>query len=300
MSAALHGVVTRMLGRPVHGTVRSFATRLGREAGALGVLFYGSNLRTGSLDGVLDFYLLLPGPQRERIWPRISYREHMAGDAVLRAKVATMSLGQFGRAAAGNSRDTTIWARFVQPSALVWAADGQARDAIAQAIGDAAQTAAGLAAVLGPVEGRWDEYWRALFRATYRSEFRVEQPGREEAILAVDAEHFRSLLPLAWQAAGLDFAQRGGDRYRPRLSDQDRASWRRWWDERRRLGKPLNVARLVKAAGTFDGAADYAAWKVGRHSGIVLEVTPFRRNHPLLAVPGAALELWRKRRAQRM
>ena len=50
------------------------AVQLG-EAGALGVLFYGSNLRTGSLEGVLDFYVLLPGPQRERIWPRVSYRE---------------------------------------------------------------------------------------------------------------------------------------------------------------------------------------------------------------------------------
>jgi hypothetical protein len=56
---------------------------------------------------------------------------------------------------------------------------------------------------------------------------------------------------------------------------------------------------LAKATTTFDGAADYAAWKLHRHTGITLEVTPFRARHPLLAAPGAAIELWRKRLAQR-
>ena len=72
-----------------------------------------------------------------------------------------------------------------------------------------------------------------------------------------------------------------------------------WWRRRARLGKPLNLLRLAKATTTFDGAADYAAWKLQRHTGITLEVTPFRARHPLLAAPGALFELWRKRRAQR-
>jgi len=37
--------------------------------------------------------------------------------------VATMTLATFARAARGEARDTTIWARFVQPSALAWARD---------------------------------------------------------------------------------------------------------------------------------------------------------------------------------
>ena len=57
------------LAAPVSEPVRAFAARLGEAAGALGVLFYGSNLRTGELEGVLDFYVLLPGPrERCRIW----------------------------------------------------------------------------------------------------------------------------------------------------------------------------------------------------------------------------------------
>ena len=299
MTDALQSWVEVMLDRRVDSAVREFAQVLGEEAGARAVLFYGSNLRTGSLDGVLDFYVLLPGEQVERVWPRIGYREHPSPAGTMRAKVATLSLVRFARAAAGDSADTTVWTRFVQPSALVWARDNQAEAEVAAAIAEAARTAAGLAAILGPEEGSWQDYWRALFRATYRAEFRIEQPGREDAILTAAPGHFRALLPLAWKAAGVPFAVVGDDRYRPVVAADDRRRWTRWWGLRQRLGKPLNVARLIKAATTFDGAAEYAAWKVKRHSGIDLALTPFRRRHPLLSVPGAALELGRKRRSRR-
>ena len=296
-----HGLRQRVkdgLTRAVRPEVAAFATMLGEEAEALGVLFYGSNLRTGSLDGVLDFYVLLPGPQRERIWPRVSYREWEHEGATLRAKIATMSLARFAEAATGQSRDTTIWARFVQPSTLAWTRDPTARDTIADAVTEAAKTAARLAAVLGPPEGEAQDFWRALFRATYRAEFRVEKAGREDSILSVNQEHFDGLLPLAWRAAGIAFTQDDGI-LSPHLAGNERASIAKRWRKAERWGKPLNLLRLAKATTTFDGAADYAAWKIHRHTGIALEVTPFRARYPLLAAPGALVELWRKRRAQR-
>ena len=292
---ALNQRVTAALDADVRPEVAAFARMLGDEAGALAVLFYGSNLRTGLLEGVLDFYVLLPGPQQEWIWPRVSYREWQHGGETLRAKIATMSLDQFAKAASGQSRDTTIWARFVQPSALIWQANGAARDAVIGAVAAAVQTAARLAAALGPVTGTAGDYWRALFQATYRAEFRVEKAGREESILSVNAAHFDGLLPLAWQAGGIAFT-RDGDRFTPELSDAAGEKTRRWWQVRQRLGKPLNILRLAKATTTFEGAAAYAAWKLERHTGIALEVTPFREKHPLLAMPGAAFDLWRARR----
>ena len=298
MSGALAQRLATALESPVRPEVAAYARMLGEDAGALAVLFYGSNLRTGSLEGVLDFYVLLPGEQRERIWPRVAYREWDHAGERLRAKIATMSLAQFGEAASGRSRDTTIWARFVQPSALVWAAGDSARGQVLEALGAAAATAGRLAAAVGPASGAAQDYWRALFRATYRAEFRIEQPGRENTILEVNAAHFDGLLPLAWEAAGIGFA-REGDVLCPQLSERERAAILRWWRKRQRLGKPLNLLRLAKATTTFDGAADYAAWKLHRHTGIALEVTPFRARHPLLAAPGALVELWRKRRAQR-
>ncbi len=296
------GTLAQRIGAGVDRTlqpgVSAFARLLGEEAGARAVLFYGSNLRTGSLEGVLDFYVLLPGPQRERIWPRVSYREACLGGSRLRAKIATLSLEQFARAAAGASRDTTIWARFVQPAALAWQADEAARAEVTEALCAAATTAGRLAAAVGPRAGPAAEFWRALFRATYRAEFRIEKPGRENDILAVNAGHFEGLLPLAWDAAGIAW-QREGSELVPRLAKAERRRILGWWTRRARYGKTLNLLRLAKATTTFEGAADYAAWKLQRHTGIALEVTPFRARHPLLAAPGALVELWRKRRAQR-
>jgi hypothetical protein len=274
--------------------VRAIAAELGSAADARAVLFYGSNLRTGSLEGVLDFYVLLPGPQRDWIWPRVSYLEWQGGADTLRAKVATMALAQFARAARGESRDTTIWARFVQPAGLAWAADHDAREEVIAAISGAARTAARLAAALGPEQGTAEDYWRALFRATYRAEFRIEKAGRENDILAVNEAHFAGLLPLAWEAEGIAF-HRDRDRLTPSITARARSRTLTWWRVRQRLGKPLNLLRLAKASTTFEGAARYAAWKVERHTGVPVALTPWREKHPILAAPGVLWRVWRAR-----
>ncbi|MBM0169284.1 hypothetical protein [Altererythrobacter sp. C41] len=295
MIEALEQRIGEGLEAAVHPAVAAFAARLAEEADAAAALFYGSNLRTGELEGVLDFYLLLPGSQAERIWPRVSYHEWEHEGHVLRAKVARMAFATFVRAAEGESRDTTIWARFVQPSALVWLATEEWRPRVVSAIAGAAQTAARLAAALGPESGTAGDYWRALFRATYQAEFRVEKPGREDSILSVNAAHFEGLLPLAWEAQGIPFA-RDGERLAPRLSTTARRRILSWWARRRRFGKPLNLARLVKASTTFDGAARYAAWKIERHTGVPVAITPWRERHPVLAAPGVLFRVWRARR----
>lgn len=296
MSGTLDGRVAAALAAPVAAPVRDFATRLAEEAGARAVLFYGSNLRTGSLDGVLDFYVLLDGPQESGIWPRVSYREWEAEGQVLRAKVATMTLATFRAAAAGELLDTTIWARFVQPAALAWSRDEAGAQAVADAIAAAAITAARLAVALGPDEASAEDYWRCLFRATYAAEFRIEQTGREESILAANRDHFAGLLPLALTAGGVPFTQ-AGERLRPALPAGERARLRRWWRKRRRLGKPYNFVRLLRASTTFDGAARYAAWKIERHTGVPVPLTPWREQHPVLAAPGVLWRVWRARRA---
>lgn len=291
----LHQRIAAQLAAPVSLPVREFAAMLARDAGALAALFYGSNLRTGELEGVLDFYLLMPGDERSRIWPRVSYHEWEHGGQMLRAKVATMALSTFDAAARGQRRDTTIWARFVQPSALVWLAGGADQNAVVDAVAAAAQTAARLAAALGPSSGTAQDYWRALFRATYKAEFRVEKAGRENSILEVNQAHFDGLLPLALSAQGITFKV-DGDRITPQIPGATRENILGWWNARRRLGKPMNLLRLVKASTTFEGAARYAAWKIERHTGVPVEITPWREKHPVLAAPGVMFKLWRSRR----
>lgn len=289
--------VRATLAAPMADPVRAFAARLAEAAGARAALFYGSNLRTGSLDGVLDFYLLMDGPPERGIWPRVSYHEWTTPDGIpLRAKVATMSLQTFTAAAAGELVDTTIWARFVQPSGLVWTADEAASEAVVAAVAGAAITAARFAVALGPPAGTAEDFWRALFRATYRAEFRVEKAGREDSILEINRDHFAGLLPVALDAAGIGWSC-DGEVLHPVLPNDERTRLRRAWARRRRLGKPYNLVRLVRASTTFEGAARYAAWKVERHTGVQVALTPWRERHPVLAAPGVLWRVWRARRA---
>jgi hypothetical protein len=296
VNEALEQRVAAMLSREVDPAVSAQGKALGEAAGALAVLFYGSNLRSGSLDGVLDYYVLTAGQPEKGLWPRVAYREWDHACTTLRAKIATVTLAKFAEAAAGRAFDTTVWARFVQPSALVWQRDEMAGAAVAAAISDAARTAARLAVALGPPEGRPDEFWRALFRATYRAELRVEPAGRENAILEANKDHFDGLLPAALSSVGIAYSE-DGTRLRPRMAPDERRRVLRRWRVRRRLGKPLNVVRLVRAAGTFDGAARYAAWKIERHTGVAITVTPWRERHPILAAPGVLWRVWRQRKA---
>ena len=299
MNDALDDRVAQWLATPIRPEVAQYAEQLGHASGAVAVLFYGSNLRTGSLDGVLDFYLLLPGDQQERVWPRVAYHEADVAGCRLRAKSATMALVQFVNAARGNSLDTTIWTRFVQPAALVWSVSDTVREAVIGAVADATRTATVLAAALGPVAGDASAYWRALFEATYRAELRVERAGRADTILADAPAHFSGLLQAAWTSQGIAYEQDELARLCPAMPHRQRVRLRRWWRRRRRLGKPLNLLRLAKATTTFDGAPQYAAWKIARHTGLELPVTPFRQRHPLLAAPGVLYALWRHKRRLR-
>ena len=296
MNAALQARIATNLARSMVPEMRRFAARLGEESGALAVLFYGSNLRTGSLEGVLDFYVLLPGPVESGIWPRVSYHEWADGEHALRAKVATMTLETFRAAASGELLDTTIWARFVQPSALAWTRDEAAGERVIEAVAAAAMTAARLAAALGPAQGREEDYWRALFQATYRAEFRVEKGGRENAILSANRAHFEGLLPLALEAGGIACRLTEDGLLAPQLAAPEKARVRRWWRRRCRLGKPYNLVRLMRATATFEGAARYAAWKIERHTGVAVALTPWRERHPILAAPGVLFRVWRARR----
>jgi hypothetical protein len=303
VSDGLAAFVRAELAQSVPAEVRVFAADLARDHGVVAVLFYGSNLRTGELDGVLDFYLLTGAPHRRglrgllerRFWPEVGYHERPVGDRMLRAKVAVMPLDVFRRAAEGTALDTTIWARFVQPSALIWSAEPSVAAEVEAAIAAAAVTAGRFAAALGPEQGAPLEFWKALFRRTYSAELRVESAGRVDQVLAFNPGRYEALLPLAWARAGIGHG--AGAAVSPQLDAVERRRLERAWTARQRAGKPLNVARLLKAAFTFDGAARYAAWKIERHTGLPVPVTPWRERHPILAAPGVLWRLWRARRA---
>ena len=97
------------------------------------MLFYGSCLRQKQLDGLmLDFYLIVSDYRaaygkrwlalaNRLIPPNVFYFEHDG----LAAKYAVLSEADFHRLNGPDTRSVAVWARFAQPSRLVWAATRQ-------------------------------------------------------------------------------------------------------------------------------------------------------------------------------
>lgn len=306
MTETLADIIAAETARDIPAPVRAFAAALAAETSgkASAVLFYGSNLRTGDLDGVLDFYVLtdslrewphgnIAALANHLLPPNVEYREHTVAGLALRAKVAVMTPRQFVAAARFHSFDTTIWARFSQPVAIAWARDAAARANTIKLLTNAVTTAARWAALLGPEQGKPSDYWRALYKATYATELRVERNARSDEIVTHAESRYSGLLKPAWREADIGFMEEAST-LKPQIERHERARARRAWAVRNQLGKPLNAIRLVKAAFTFKGGAAYLAWKTERHAQVSLDLTPWQKRHPILAAPRVVWRLWRQ------
>lgn len=287
MTGALPDLVGAELARAVDPRVTEMAAAVaGRHpAAARAVLFYGSCLREEQLDGLmLDFYLIVSdySAAYDRRWlaaanrlipPNVFPMEHRG----LSAKYAVLSEEDFAHLCGQEADNVSVWARFAQPARLVWAADGAAREAVTVAVARAASTLLTLA-LPNVAEGRRGD-WRSLFEAgfakTYGAELRAERKGRSTSILDSAPDYYRALFDAAVQDGVLLPAQA--------ISARQRAANARRWRQLQRRGKFLSIARLIKASFTFAGGIDYLAWKINRHAGTQIIITPWQRRHPLLA-----------------
>ncbi len=289
---ALRPLLERLCDRPVGPEIAAMARHLAARPGVVAVLFYGAQLRASGSGGPLDFYVLTEGDAAYHgrgvaalanwLLPPNVYHERLAGPPPVSAKVAVMRLAAFRHRMRRECLDTTLWARFCQPVALVWARDGVARAALLDALEEAGASAAWWAARLAPGGSDAAACWQALFAHTYGAELRVEQGGRVRDLTAAAPELYAALH--AAFVAG-----------RPPTADERRRAARGWvW--RRRLGKGLNLARLVKAAATFRGGIDYALAKIERHSGVPVVLRPWERRWPILGAPFVLVRLLREKR----
>jgi len=293
------------------GPVLESALRVGNEIrarhgeGVVALLFYGSCLRCGSSEGVLDFYVITEsyrGAYRSPLSallgaalpPNVHYIELPGAD--LRAKYALISLADFARRATRASLDCRVWSRFCQPARLVWVRDEAAREAVVSAVADAALTMAARMLAWAPGDARERaldvrSLWARAFQETYRAELRSEQPASIDAIAAADPARYEAVL----RAALGVLARRGELELGPELlGEQEHAALRvaqdpralaaarRAWRGRRLLAKALAVAGLLKTAFTFDGWLAYVVWKIERHSGERIELSERQRRRPLL------------------
>lgn len=236
-----------------------------QHPGARAVVFYGSCLRTGDIDGqMLDFYLIVRDypTAYERRWlaaanrliPPNVFPFEQNGVA---AKYAVLSEADLYRLTGAEASTVSVWARFAQPVRIAWSADAEAEALIVRAIGRSAQTLLSLA----PSAPTLLDRWRAGFTLTYGAELRAERGDRPGSIVDHD--------PARYERVGRAIAPA------PLFSE---ARWRRL----RRTGKLLTLVRLAKASLTFAGGVDYLAWKVSRHAGTAIALKPWQRRWPLL------------------
>ncbi len=269
---ALLSLVRTELSQPVDSRVRDMAAALAAQyrGSARAVLFYGSCLRESNLDGLmLDFYLIVSDYSHaySKGWMALANRlippnvfpfQHDG----LMAKYAVLSEADFHRLNGMETRNVSVWARFAQPSRLVWAVDATARANAEQAV---ARAAPSLLAAAGRQQGEaLLDWWRRAFSLTYSVELRAERKSRGASV--VDAA------PARYQAFGVAAAAEIA-------ADAPSGAWTR----RRVEGKLLSIARLAKASFTYAGGIEYLAWKINRHAGTQIELKPWQRRWPLLA-----------------
>ena len=264
-------MVAEELTLPVDPRVTALAEAIAAKHGTASraVLFYGSCLRQKRLDGLmLDFYLIVSHYRAayDKAWlatanklipPNVFHFEH--GGLV--SKYAVLSEADFHRLNGSETRNVSVWARFAQPSRLVWAADEQAKKQAIDAVSRAVPT---LLAAAGRIEGEPVlDWWRRALSLTYSVELRAERKVGIGSVVDFEPERYER-----FAAAALKDLPQG-----------DQASWSR----RRFEGKALSVVRLAKASATFAGGVDYIAWKINRHAGADIVIKPWQRRWPLLA-----------------
>jgi len=279
--AGLRELVAAELGAPVDRRVtemaEAIAARHGRASRA--VLFYGSCLREGALDGrMLDFYLIVSdyGRAYARRWlaaanrlipPNVFYFEHDG----LASKYAVLSERDFARECSPRAWTVSTAARFAQPSRLVWSADAAAAERAVATVATAAPTLVRWTLPLAP-EAKPLDLWTRIFSLTFASELRAERLGRSAAIVDADPQRYKRITRASMGAIGSIPVGRSGE-----------AGAARWWRRMQRWGKIYSVLRLAKASLTFAGGAEYIAWKINRHAGTAIVLKPWQRRHPLLA-----------------
>jgi len=305
MSPALEGTIESQIAMRAPDAVTALGEvlrgRFGRRA--LAVLFYGSCRRANDdAGGIVDLYVLvddyhaahgsfLPALANRLLAPNVYYLETPFAGRVARAKYAVVSMDQF-------ERGTThwfhpyLWGRFAQPCGLLFAIDEQVRRRVVRALAGAVATFAARTLPRLPAEFDAEALWTRGLRLTYAAELRSERPERVRALYADAAPELQALTRALAGKEGWTPTPSGGYRNPAARSD------RRWsalaWALRRLQGKALSILRLLKASFTFDGGLPYLAWKIERHSGVELQITPFMRRFPRLGALGAFWRTWRR------
>jgi hypothetical protein len=278
----LETIVARTVAERVPSEIQALAAAVEalHAPGTAAVIAYGSALRgVAAGETLIDLYVLTDSAAAvssnplarlgcRLVAPNVHYAEVPLATATLRAKYAIMPLDLFVQKMTAGVSNPYFWARFAQPCRIVAARDEDVRNTLVAALCEAVRTMIAASLPLGRAGDDALKLWQRGFTETYRTELRPEAGDRAREIVLANAPYYRAVTQAVlgpdWQSSGSPEASAG------------------LWRRRRLAGKILSVLRLVKAAFTFEGGADYLAWKITRHSGLAIEVKPWQRRHPVL------------------
>jgi hypothetical protein len=263
------------------------------------VILYGSCLRSYEIDdGVVDFYTIVDDYSNAyqehylryfNIWlpPNVFYLEIPKHEKIFRAKYAVISIADFEK---GNQYwfHSYLWARFAQPIRLLYVKDNIVRERINHSLAHAVVSFLSPSILaLGSCKVTAKEIWIKGLTLTYAAELRPERESRARQLAELNVDDYINLTEYALPSLvgileKLPDEHQGLGLYRCLSNGAESRSSLRRWRLRRWQGRVLSILRLIKATFTFRNSIDYAAWKIERHTGVRIEVTPKLRRHPIL------------------
>ena len=259
-----------------------------------GIILYGSCLRSNEFDNkVIDLYIIVDNYQhayREKylsllnrfLPPNVFYLEVTHEDKVIRAKYSVISTADFENGVLSWFH-SYLWARFAQPSRILFARDESCRTRLNNII---ANSVLHFLRVTIPLLGQCtvdaEKIWINALSYAYTAELRPERENRAKQLTYLNMGDYTRLTAYAAPALPDLIMPQTRGYYRCLAEAGARRRALRQWHLRRWQGRILSVLRLIKATFTFRDCIDYAAWKIQRHTGFSIQVTPAMQRHPVL------------------
>lgn len=293
-------IVSQPSARPIPASIQAAGNFLAQKYGQAvqGILLYGSCLRAGTdQDGLVDCYVIVDQYTSvyPSIWlallnrwlpPNVFYGEVNLEERIVRMKYAVLSLEDFERSVTPKWFHSYFWGRFAQPTAVMACTSQAMSQRIILGLGRAVLTFLGNVVPRMPQQFSAKDVWSIGLALSYGAELRAESKGRIATLWDSNQAYYEQVA----HATFLAYFQKIKVIQRDDITMYER-EYSRWeyikncigWAVRKVQGKVLSVLRLMKAAFTFQGGADYLIWKIERHSGVKIELTPAQRRHPILA-----------------
>ena len=294
---ALLAAIAEQTDRSVPTELHSLAEQVRQRFGnaCVAILFYGSCLRSGNpADGLVDLYALINdyGQVHHNPCMRLAnaclppnvylLQARTTSQQTLQAKCALLTLSDFEQGTA-HWFQSYLWGRFAQPSRLVYSQNPQVTQRIHQAIAQASLRLMRQTLPCLPERFTVEQLWQRAFSLSYATELRPEAANRPRQLVEFDYAYYQRVFFSAQPALdNIEYSASKTGEYRNLSSLSDCTKGRRQWKLRRIQGRILNVLRLIKSVFTFENAVDYVAWKVERHTGQALPITPRLRRYPLI------------------